>query len=246
MGGTSTTIEQAPTTPAPSASQSAEDLYKARLQYDPQIAQMEQQLAQQYYPQQASLQAALYQQYAPLMAQTQQQLRQQYAPSQTALTEAFTQQAQQRLTSPYGETPEQTQATEAIRQREMDRLSRMIRERSNLGGTLYGGRSQQMESRGLQEMGQQFAAQDIARQQQGAQTALQYSIPVLQQLYPQTTYPGAAPLQQPVGQPVTPSADALYNAYFQAGQPEYFAQPGSPSPAWGLAGATVGAIGVAI
>ena len=115
-----TTITQAPTVPAPSAGESAESLFRARLQYDPQVAAMEQQLAQQYYPQQAALQAALYQQYAPMIAGTQEQLRQQYAPLQTQLTGAFAQQALQRLQTPYAETPEETAAMEAIRGRQRE------------------------------------------------------------------------------------------------------------------------------
>jgi hypothetical protein len=243
MGGTKETVYQTPTTPAPSASQSSEDLYQARLKYDPQVAAMEQALAEQYYPKQAALSANLYQQYAPMMAEQEKQLREKYAPSQTALTEAFTQQAMQRLQNPYGETPEQSAAVEAIRQRETNRLSQAMRNRSNLGGNLYSGQGQQLESRALQELLQGYTSQDIARQQQGAQTALQYSVPVLQQLYPQTTYPGQPQTQNPIGQSVTPDASSLYQALYQASQPNYLYQQGSPSPLWGLAGSVAGGVG---
>ena len=96
-GGSSGGFQAAPTTPAPDPGESAESLYQARLKYDPQIAALEQQLAEQYQPQQAQLAAELYGQYAPQIAGLQEQLRQQYAPEQTALTQAFAQQAQQRL-----------------------------------------------------------------------------------------------------------------------------------------------------
>lgn len=227
LGGDKTTIQQAPPQPpAPSAGESAEDLFKARLQYDPQIAQLEQSLAEQYLPQQASLQAALYQQYAPLMAGTQEQLRQQFSPEQYALTQAFGQQAMQRLQDPYGQTPEETAALEAIRGRQRQQLTEGLRTRANLGGGLFGGRAQATEQRGLTELEQAFAAEDIGRRQQGAETALRYSMPVIQQLYPQTQYPGAAPQQAPVGQAVTPSGDALYNALYGAGRPTYFQDRG--------------------
>ena len=75
MGGqkeTSPTVVQMPTTPAPSASQSAEDIYNARLKYDPLTAASDWAIQQQYAPQQAALYQSLYNQYMPQMAATQQ------------------------------------------------------------------------------------------------------------------------------------------------------------------------------
>ncbi|MBU0598889.1 hypothetical protein KKF61_07965 [Patescibacteria group bacterium] len=228
MGGSKTEIQQAPTTPAPSAGESAADLYKARLQYDRPIAQQEQQLAEEFYPQQAALQSALYSQYAPQMAGIQEQLRQQYSPTQMAVTEEVAQQGMQRLQSPYGYTPEQQQAVDAIRLRQQQDLQEQLRTRANLGGGLYGGRAGATEQRALTELGQSFAQQDIDRQMQGAQLALQYATPSLQQLYPQVSYPGQVPLQGTPQQSVTPDANALYNAMFQASQPQNFMVPGTP------------------
>ena len=224
MGGaTKGTVVQAPPQPAaPSAGESAGQLAQTRLQYDPQIAAMEQSLQQQYYPQQAALEASLYKQYAPQMAQSQEDLRRQFSPLQSELTDVFAQQAIQRLQDPYGETPEQSAATQAIRERAVEGQQRAMRERANLGGNLYGGRAANAEQEATSQMMQQFASQDIGRQQQGAQTALQYATPVLQQLYPQVQFPGGPQTQAPVQQPVTPGADTLYNAMFQAGRPTYF------------------------
>jgi len=228
LGGSKTEIQQAPTTPAPDPGQSAADLYQARLQYDPKVAEMEQGLAEQYYPQQAALQAALYKQYAPQMANIQEQLRQQFSPTQAALTEQLAQQGQQRLASPFGYTPQEQAALDANRLRQQQELSEQLRTRANLGGGLFGGRAQATEQQALTELGQAFTEQDIARRQQGAQTALQYAMPSIQQLYPQVSFPGQAPLTGAPAQPVTPDANALYNAMFQASQPQNFLVPGTP------------------
>lgn len=222
MCGDNTTIKQAPTTQAPGPGESAGDLYKARLEYDPQVAEMEQNLAQQYQPQQAQLQADLYGQYAPQLAGLQDALRQMYSPTQAGVTEQVGQIAQQRLANPFGYTPQEQEAVTAGRGGLADQLREQLRTRANLGGGLYGGRAQAREEDALTELGQSFLREDIGLRQQGAQQALQYAMPSIQQLYPQTTYPGAPTQQQPVSQPVTPSADALYNAIYQASQPQNF------------------------
>jgi len=226
-GGQPTTVVQAaPTTPAPDPGESSEALYQARLKYDPQVAAMEQNLAQQYLPQQSALQAALYQQYAPMVAQTQEDLRRQFAPEQTALTEQFAQQAQKRLASPWGETPEELAALEAGRQRQREDLTEQLRTRANLGGGLFGGRAASTEQQAQTELGQAFAQEDIARRQAGSETALRYAMPIMQQLYPQTQYPGQPQTSAyGVQQPVTPGADVLYQAMYGASQPQYFQSP---------------------
>jgi hypothetical protein len=219
--GSQTKVVASPTTAPPPAEASSQDLYESRLKYDPKVAEMEQQLAQQYYPQQAELQAALYQQYAPQIAQTQQDLRQQVMPEQSKLIEAMTQQALQRVQSPYGYTPDEEEALQGIRERQVGGLQEQLRTRANLGGGLYGGRAQATEQQAVTELEQAFAQQDINRKLQGGQQALQWGVPLAQMLYPQMQYPGAPATQAPVGQPVTPSADALYGA-MAARQPQYF------------------------
>ena len=224
-GGGRTEIQQAPAQPpAPSAGESAESLYQARLQYDPQVAGMEYDLAQQYEPLYAAMQAGLYGQYAPQVAGIQEQVRQQYSPEQYALTEEFAQQARQRLADPYAETAEETAAMEAARGRQREQLTRGLRERAELGGGLYGGRAARREEMAGTELEQAFTTQDIARRQQGAQTALQYAIPMIQQLYPQVGFPGQPAQRGAVQQPVTPGADALYQAMYGAGRQQYFPQ----------------------
>jgi hypothetical protein len=278
-GGSKPQVIQTPTTPAPSPSQSAEDIYRARLKYDPQVAALEMQLQQQYMPQQAALYQSLYKQYYPEMARQQQALQRELFPYQSqiveqgaqralqqlqtpedALVAQMRQQAQQRLTSPQGYTPEEQAAINAIRQRETGRVSEQLRERSNLGGTLYGGRGEQLESRALQELAQGYTAQDIDRLRQQQQLAWQQAgqvptlesalasqrqamlTPYMQIMYPQigVAQPSISPFQYTSA---VPSADQLYSAIFQASQPNYLYQPGSPSPGWGLAGSLAGGIG---
>lgn len=223
MSSPKTTIQAAPTTPAPDPGESAEALYQARLQYDPLVAQMEQQLMSQYAPQQAALQAQLYQQYAPQLAGLQEAMRAQYSPQQMAITQQQAGIAQQRLASPFGYTPGEEEALGGIRERQRRQLQEQIRTRAQLGGGLYGGRAQAREETALTELEQAFATEDIGRRLTGADIAMRWAMPSIQQLYPQTTYPGAPAVQQPVTSPVTPGADTLYQAMFQAGQPELYA-----------------------
>ena len=225
-GGKPATVVQAPAAPVPTAGETAAQVAQARLEYDPQIAAQQQQLAEQYYPQQVGLQASLLQQFAPQAAGLQQQIRQEYSPTQAALTEAFAQQGLERLEDPFGLTPEEATAEEAIRGRQREQLTQQLRTRANIGGGLFGGRAQATEQRALTELEQAFAQQDISRRQAGAQTALQYAIPSIQQLFPQTQFPGAPGLQPPVGQGAVPSPDALLAAMSQ--QPQAFMQPATP------------------
>ena len=231
--------------PAPSASESAENIYQARLKYDPQLAALEFQQQQQFMPQQAALEAALYRQYYPEYARSQQALQQELYPQQSQLLEAGAGQAMQRLQSPFGYTSEEEQALGGIRQRQRDQLIKQMRERANLGGGLYSGRAIESERRGLTELEQAFAAEDINRRLQGGYQAQQGAIPYMQILYPQigTTQPQFQPFQY---QSAVTSPESLYNAMYGASRRDYAVQPamaGSPSPLWGIAGQVAGGIG---
>jgi len=234
MGGTKSEVIQLPTTPAPNPSETSAQSLQAQLQYNPQLYEQYAQMYQQYMPQLAATDVSLQQQYAPLM----QALQQQMYPEQGKLVEALAGQALGMMGSQQYATPEQQAAVDAIRQRESNRLSQSMRSRANLGGNLYSGNAQQMESRAQQELSQGYAAQDIDRLRQQQQMALQYAAPIAQIMYPQIQQP-----QMPTyTQPVVPSADTLYNAYYGASQPNYLYQQGSQSPLWGLAGSVAGGI----
>jgi len=229
VGGTKTQIQQAPTTPAPSASESAADIYQARLQYDPLTAAMEMGLQQQYMPQQAQLYNQLYQQYYPEMARGQQALQQELFPQQAQILEAGAGRALERLASPFGYTPEEEEAIGGIRGRAREQLTRGIRESANIGGGLYGGRRERREAEALTGLEQAFAQEDIGRRLMGGQYAQQAATPYMQILYPQIgqQQPQISPYQF---QSAVPSANQLYSAMFQASQPQSFMVPGQPSP----------------
>ena len=216
--------------PAPSAGESAADIYKSRLQYDPQIAALEYAMAQQYAPQ-----------YGQLFAQT----AEQQFPGIGALTGTGISQAQQRFESPFGYTPEEQAYLDAIRGRQREQIARNIRESANLGGGLYGGRRELREDRALSELEQAFGAEDIGRRLQGGLYAQQQAIPYLQMLYPQIQQTPA------VSQSAVPNADALYQALYGSTRRDYAVQPamaGTPSPLWGMAGQIAGgaAMGLAL
>ncbi len=237
-----TTIQAAPTTPAPSAGESAQQIYEARLKYDPLVAAMEMQTQQQYVPQQAQLYQDLYSQYYPQVARTQQQMQQELYPYQSQIVEQGAQTALSRLQNPDYMTPQEQSALDTQRGQQITEMQRAMRERANLGGGLYGGRAAGAEARSMQDLLGQFETQDYMRRMGAGQAAQQALTPFMQILYPQvgTQTPQQSPFQY---QSAVPQADTLYNAMFQASQPNYYTTGGQSSPLWGLAGSAAGGIG---
>jgi len=201
-GGGGTKIEQAPApAAAPTASDTAEDIYQARLKYDPKIQQQEFDLMSQYLPQYTQQYYDTRQDVFSNEAQVADQLRQntlsglqdpsgqmgqtlgltgqlqtgldQLDPEGANLQNVLQNQILQNLQSPTGLTPDQTSAQDAVRQREMDRLTEGLRTRANLGGGLFGGRAAGTEERARSEMGQAYATEDIDRQERSRMSALQ-------------------------------------------------------------------------
>ena len=240
-GGTKTTIQSAPTTPAPSASESASDIYKARLQYDPLVAQQEMDIQKQMLPQQSALYQSLYNQYYPEMARTQQALQQQLYPTQSKILEAGATTALERLQNPNYMTAQEQAGQTATREKSVSDLQRAMRERANLGGGLYGGRAAGAEAQSVSDLLNQFQSQDYANRMNAGVQAQQALNPYMQILYPQigTQQPSLSPYQY---QSAVPSADLLYQSMYNASQPNYVSQQGSPSPLWGLGGAIAGGV----
>ncbi len=112
---------------------------------------------------------------------------------------------------------------------------RAMRERANLGGGLYGGRAAGAEAKSVSDLMQQYEIQDYQRRMGAGQAAQQALTPYMQILYPQvgTQQPQTSAYQYTSA---VPSADALYNALFQASQPQQFAIPSSKGQNWGLLG----------
>jgi hypothetical protein len=72
-----------------------------------------------------------------------------------------------------------------VRQNAQDRLVESMRNRSNLGGGLYGGRSAASEARSVSDLNAGFAEQDYNQMLQNRQLQLQATLSALSQLYPQ-------------------------------------------------------------
>jgi len=127
-------------------------------------------------PGSAALEFGIQSQYIPQLNELYQGVRQQNMPGGQDLSNALTQMITQQLASPTAMTPEQQTATDAIRNRELQRAQEGIRTRQNLGGNLYGGRSQAAEARDIGNITQQYEATDYNRLMQQQQSAMQNAL----------------------------------------------------------------------
>jgi len=118
---------------------------------------------QQYNPQAAALEYGIQSQYIPQLAGLYSDVREQSMPGGQALTGTFVDQLTQQLLSPQAMTPEYLAATDAIRNREMGRTTEAMRTEQNLGGGLFGGRSQRAREETLGQMGQAYDVMDYDR-----------------------------------------------------------------------------------
>lgn len=202
--------------PNPNPAETSRQLFESQLQFNPQLTAQAAQLQQQFAPQLAQSQFDITKQFTPQYRQ----LYEQSFPTQTQGLETLAQQSLQRFQSPQGLTPEQQSAQDAIRGRAREQLQRSIRESANLGGGLFGGRRELREDRGLSELEQAFATQDIGLQDQRRAQALQEMITAQQVVFPQIQQPGVSQF----GQSVTQSPDALTQAILQA-QGQYIVNP---------------------
>jgi hypothetical protein len=238
-----TTIQAAPTTPAPSAGESAAQIAEAKLKYDPMTAASDFAIQQQYAPQQAALYQSLYNQYMPQMAAAQQTTQQQLYPIQSGIMESGAQDIASRLANPNYMTAGEQQAQTASRDKSVSNLQKAMRERANLGGGLYGGRAAGAETQSVSDLLNQFQMQDYTNRMQAAAQTQSDLTKYLQILYPQvgTQQPNTSAYQYTSA---VPSADTLYNAIYGASQPQYFSSGGDTGAgAWGLGGSALGALG---
>lgn len=241
MGGgskeTQTQVIPIPTTPAPSASETSEQAYQSQLKYNPKLYEQYAQQYAQYLPQLTGIEYQNQAQYAPLYKALQEQLN----PGQTQVLPALTQQALQMLNNPYGYSESQQASVDNMRLKQQQDLSKQLRERANLGGGLYGGRTQKSEQEAQIDLSNAFAEQDINRQLQAARQALAYATPALQ-----TMYGNVQAAQVPnYTQSVTPSADQIYQSLYSSSQPNYYIQPGqaaTASPLWSAFGSAAGGL----
>lgn len=153
-------------------------------------------------------------------------------PEQHGLYQTFMQQLQGQLQQPQFMSAEEQAAQEAIRGREQDRLRQGILTAANIGGGLYGGRTERRVDRGMGELSQAYAQQDIANRM-ARQQMLYGAVSPFAGQYPQMSQQGVV------------SPESLQNVYAQrmmAQQPQVFFQPAQPSPLWEAGGAFAGQV----
>jgi len=201
-GGTKVTSVAPAPQAIPSAAETAKGISEARLQYDRPIAQQELDIQKEFAPQLTQLMEGIRQQYFPqeqgvrealgsnilgslqdptgqLAQQTQlagqvQQAQAGLFPEQNAMQQALQQRITSQIQSPTGITPEQQSAQDAIRARALQASQEAQRTRANLGGGLFGGRAASAEQADIQNLLNQFAVEDIDRQERAGINALQF------------------------------------------------------------------------
>ena len=112
------------------------------------------------------------------------QIRQQVFPQETSVRNQLAQNILQNLISPTGITPDQQTAITQRRSQAQAEVQKAMRERANLGGGLYGGRSQDEEARTVSDLQNAFAEEDIGREERSRLNAIQSALPFLQILFP--------------------------------------------------------------
>jgi len=176
--------------------QQAADINAAQSQYDPLAAQR----AYQIYtnPEYG----------AGAMTRYNEQQRSDIFPNETAARNQLVQNILGQLQSPTGITPDQQGAITARRGEAQTNLVQALRDRANLGGTLYGGRSALDEGEQVGNLQNIFAEEDINREERARQQAVSNAIPLLQLLYPDVNIT-APQYQSPVQDPGTYASSLL-------------------------------------
>ena len=111
-------------------------------------------------------------------------VRQQVYPNETAARNQLTQNIMAQLQSPNGITPDQQSSIDSARNLAQNQLIQSMRDRANLGGGLYGGRSAASEAQSVGQLQNQFVESDLARQERTRLQSQQSAFSLLQMLYP--------------------------------------------------------------
>ena len=117
----------------------------------------------------------------------QEDVRKALFPEETKVREQLVSNTFDQLLSPKGITSDQQIAQDAIRERAITALQEALRTRANLGGNLYGGRSQASEASDVGNLINTFAVQDIDRDERSRLNSQNLGISILQALYPQSS-----------------------------------------------------------
>ncbi len=131
-------------------------------------------------------------------------------PNENAVREQLVQNILKQLQDPSGLTPEQQQAITERRGLAQNELTRSLRNRANLGGNLFGGRSQLTEERAVGDLQNQFVEEDVNRQERNRLNNSQLALQVLNLLFPN------AGIQTPQFIDPVPSANQNSTANIQA------------------------------
>lgn len=170
----------------------AKDNAQAHIAYDPLLAQSNYNIAANpTYGQEA-------------VTRLGEQTRQNVFPHETEVRNQLVQNILKQLISPTGLSPEQQAATDATRGKAQNNLTDALRTRANLGGGLYGGRSAKAEGQAVGDLQNQFATEDINRQDRQQLNNSQLALSILQMLYPNSG------IQNPNFISPVASADAQY------------------------------------
>lgn len=112
------------------------------------------------------------------------QARQQAFPQENLVRNQLAQVILQNLISPTGISSEQQSSINTRRQQSQGELQRALRERANLGGGLYGGRSAEEEGRAVSDLQRAFSEEDVNREERSRLNSIQAALPFLQLLFP--------------------------------------------------------------
>jgi len=164
-------------------------------------------------------------------------VRQSVFPNENAVRNQLVQNILGQLQSPTGLTPKQQAAINARRGQAQDEFTRSMRMRANLGGGLYGGRSQLSEQRGVQDLQNQFVEEDINREERNRLNNSQLALQVLNLLFPN------AGIQTPQFINPVPSPDTSYNAAMTGRQQDIGVQESALSRQAALQSALWNAVG---
>jgi hypothetical protein len=142
----------------------------------------------------------------------QQRVRSELFPGESAVKEQMFSNILSNLTSPTGVTPEQQAAVDQRRGTAQSELQTALRDRANIGGGLFGGRSAKTGERAVSDLQARFSEEDINREETARLNALSAALPALQLLFPDVDLAQTSFLN-----PV-PSPESSMNAQTQANQ----------------------------
>jgi len=196
--GGSTVIQAPPQAPAPTVGETSAQVYQSKMQYDPQMAQLSYDILTNPNYGLGATTGYLEQQ------------RQELFPGENQVRQALQQQVLQGLQSPTGLTPDQQASIDQRRALATSRMQEASRNNANLGGNLYGGRSQRAEMEDVGNLQNQFAEEDIAREMTARNNSIQAALPFLQILFPDV---GLTP---PQFESAVPSGGAAYQGLLSA------------------------------